>query len=126
MMTTGFDLFKSMHIDVSEIETICIRQNDSFGEIPVDEIEHWLSSMPMFIDYTDPDWEGSPYPGREDDFRFQIWTPARIFFTRNVEGIVVLSSLPRTPEQWLYITSRTEEGLTEIGSGDVWSWGKRT
>lgn len=125
MMTTGWDLFNKAQIDVLEVERACVRFNDQFGEIPVAELESWLQRMPMFISYEDPTWQGFPYPGRENDFRFQIWTSTRIYFTREIEGIVVLSSIQTDVATWLRVQSRPEKSLTEIGSGREWSWGER-
>lgn len=124
-MMSGWELMLAMAIDPAEIETICVRVNGEFGEIPVDQAEHWLSQMPMFTSHEDEDWVGQPYAGREDDFRFQIWTAERIFFTRLLEGIVVLSVVPRKPERWMKVNSRTEKVMTEIGSGATWRYGVR-
>lgn len=124
-MTTGWDLFASMQIDPLEVERVCVRFNSEFGEIPVADLESWLRRMPMFISYEDPTWQGFPYPGREDDFRFQIWTGTRIWFTREIEGIVVLSSITTDVDTWLRVQSRPEESLTEIASGREWVWGER-
>lgn len=124
-MMTGWELAKSKGIELDEIEAICVRLDGAFGEIPVDQAEAWLSRMMLFTTYDDPQWEGFPTPDRLSDFRFQIWTPLRLYFTHEVEGICLLSAMPRTPQHWTYVQSLSEaQKLIEIGTGKVWRMGE--
>lgn len=123
-MMTGWELLRSRLVETDVIETICVRLNDRFGEVPVADAEFWLSQMPMFTSYEDEGWDGLPSPDRGADYSFQVWTAERIFFTDIVDGITVLRIIPRTPAQWLFVRSRTEQELSEIGTGQTWSYGK--
>jgi hypothetical protein len=125
-MMTGWELLMSAAVDPADIEQVCVRVNFEAGEVPVVEAEFWLSLMRWFTSHEDEGWIGHPTATPDEVYDFQVWTPDRIYRTREHEGIMVLISWPRHPEQWMYITSRFEPALTEILTSSVWKYGKRT
>lgn len=125
-MMNGWELLMSAAVDPGDIETICVRVNSDFGEVPVAEAQHWLSRMHWFTDHGDDGWIGHPTRTADEAYEFQIWTADRLYRTREWQGIMTLISWPRHPEQWTRITSRFEPDLTEIESGRTWKWGQPT
>lgn len=79
----------------------CIRIDDGFGEVPVEDLQSWLEKMEFFTDPHDPEWVGDMTPGRRE-FSFQIWSEdGRLWFIDGNDGLAVLAWLPATPEAWL-------------------------